>query len=564
MTKENNKVDINKHEVDISTLKKQNVNDLLSIKELYTKIEELGEKIAQIKYIDSTLIKKIKKEYKSLKKIILDENIQVKLANDIETINTNLTNDIETINLQMDNKAIKSTSYEMINIKEYGAKGDGINDDSAIFNDALAKTNHLYIPKGTYNVKGLRCSHPITIEGEKGTVLHCFNNVADYSGLITFFEVEGDINIKNITTTGLQVRCNTVMKFYHCKSDILLQDVTIKDTFNEGVVLDGYNTLRVDNCLFQNTDVCIMIGKAPTVCKNENIFISNSRFEQSTSECISTNFEGKINGDISISNCRLSASTTGGAMLAIMGGNDVLVTNCIFDGKGRQGSFIGKNGDYTDFTTYRLNNCVIKNILNSNIMLSKSTVYINNSHIYNCHAISTTTSSRLVLTNSEINLNDTFTSRGANSIIDNCIISANTVSVLFEGATIRNSTLSNLMIYNDGSNIVFTNNIVNGVKSYLNKNPFSVIETNLTIEVSDRILKPNMLYKNYTVSSGSEIESIDLQNLGGVYRTQEYNLINTSGHDILVTFEGSKQIALPNNRMLRINWVNFSATLNIV
>ena len=55
MPKENNKVDINKHEIDIDTLKKQNVNDLLSIKELYKKIEELGEKISQIKYIDTAL-----------------------------------------------------------------------------------------------------------------------------------------------------------------------------------------------------------------------------------------------------------------------------------------------------------------------------------------------------------------------------------------------------------------------------------------------------------------------------------------------------------------------------
>ena len=58
MTKENNKM-----QVDIDTLKKQNVNDLLSIKELYSKIEELGEKISQIKYIDNALIKKFKKEY---------------------------------------------------------------------------------------------------------------------------------------------------------------------------------------------------------------------------------------------------------------------------------------------------------------------------------------------------------------------------------------------------------------------------------------------------------------------------------------------------------------------
>ena len=103
MTKENNKVDINKHEMDIDTLKKQNVNDLLSLKELYNRIEELGEKITQIKYIDSTLANKLKKEYEKLKRIILDENVSVTLSNEIETVNTKLTNEIETVNTKLTN-----------------------------------------------------------------------------------------------------------------------------------------------------------------------------------------------------------------------------------------------------------------------------------------------------------------------------------------------------------------------------------------------------------------------------------------------------------------------------
>ena len=98
MTKENNKM-----QVDIDTLKKQNVNDLLSIKEIYSKLEELGEKITQVKYIDNTLVKKIKKEYGNLKKIILDENVQLQLDNKIDEFNLNLTHDIETINSQLDN-----------------------------------------------------------------------------------------------------------------------------------------------------------------------------------------------------------------------------------------------------------------------------------------------------------------------------------------------------------------------------------------------------------------------------------------------------------------------------
>ena len=43
-------IDINKHEVDIENLFKQNENDLCSIKELYRKLEEMEKKISQIKY----------------------------------------------------------------------------------------------------------------------------------------------------------------------------------------------------------------------------------------------------------------------------------------------------------------------------------------------------------------------------------------------------------------------------------------------------------------------------------------------------------------------------------
>ena len=78
--------DINSQQVDIDNLFKQNENDLCSIKELYRKIEELEDKITQIKYIDTALVNKLKKDYEKLKRIILDENIQAQLTNDINDI----------------------------------------------------------------------------------------------------------------------------------------------------------------------------------------------------------------------------------------------------------------------------------------------------------------------------------------------------------------------------------------------------------------------------------------------------------------------------------------------
>ena len=84
--------DINSQQIDIENLFKQNENDLCSIKELYRKIEELEDKITQIKYIDTTLVNKLKKDYEKLKKVIIDENIQVQLTNDINDIKSRLEN----------------------------------------------------------------------------------------------------------------------------------------------------------------------------------------------------------------------------------------------------------------------------------------------------------------------------------------------------------------------------------------------------------------------------------------------------------------------------------------
>lgn len=119
--------DINKHEVDIENLFKQNELDLNNIKELYKRLKEFEKKNTQIKYIETTLANKIKKDYESLKRIILDENVQVQLNNKINETKTELNNiidenktelinNIDEINLQLDNKANLNTIFTMSNM----------------------------------------------------------------------------------------------------------------------------------------------------------------------------------------------------------------------------------------------------------------------------------------------------------------------------------------------------------------------------------------------------------------------------------------------------------------
>ena len=68
-------IDINKHEVEIDNLFKQNENDLCSIKELYRKIEEIEKKIDQINYINTKLVDMLKKDYEKFKSEILNGGI---------------------------------------------------------------------------------------------------------------------------------------------------------------------------------------------------------------------------------------------------------------------------------------------------------------------------------------------------------------------------------------------------------------------------------------------------------------------------------------------------------
>ena len=191
MPKENNKM-----QVDIDTLKKQNVNDLLSIKELYGKLEELGEKITQIKYIDNTIVKKIKKEYENLNKIILDENIQVqldnkinkfnlKLSHDIETINSHnshLTNNIETINSQLDTKAneveVVKKGYGTLNdfdeVTRNAIQGMDTTNINAVLGDRNVNpenTNFINIGKNLFDKNNNPMLEGVAITGDKNVSL---------------------------------------------------------------------------------------------------------------------------------------------------------------------------------------------------------------------------------------------------------------------------------------------------------------------------------------------------------------------------------------------------------
>ena len=133
-------IDINKHEVDIDTLFKQNENDLVSIKELYKKLKEMEKKISQNKYIDITLTDMLKKDYESLKKIILDENIQFELKDKINKVENTINKNVDEINSELNTK-VNLNLNNLVNMfdKNTVTMGKFQNGDGTIVNSS----NHI-------------------------------------------------------------------------------------------------------------------------------------------------------------------------------------------------------------------------------------------------------------------------------------------------------------------------------------------------------------------------------------------------------------------------------------
>ena len=313
MPKENNKM-----QVDIENLFKQNVNDLLSIKELYKRIEELGEKITQIKYIDNTLVNKLKKEYEKLNKIILDENIQVKLTNDVETINSQIqtfNSHLDTItNLGYNNSSIDTMKDRFeghyVSVLDFGADQSGNSDSSQSFQDCIdycfTQNKVMFIPQGIYLITNtLELPYSVTIVGDnymndyytssvkKSTLINTKCDVvfkpkdASNTQVVLTFK---NIFFKNSYTLestlfgeNINIRASLLTKLLIANYDYVIKGTlshasiieknhiyAIKKSFIEGTLIDSIITFNYINGKPENNAICFNISNSTMsdICEN--------------------------------------------------------------------------------------------------------------------------------------------------------------------------------------------------------------------------------------------------------------------------------------------------------
>lgn len=317
-------IDVNKIQQNVKELQDQNFINFQQWKKLGKDIEKLSEKI---KLSDTNLImlmKKIKNDYEKLKKIIIDENVQVQLNNKIEDNKTEIknnknktdynTNKIQEnkneinkkVNIETFEKKVSEINSELgkkvnkkemryLNVKDYGAIGDGIVDDTESIINTINKaveTNllRIYMPPGTYKTTQT-IYMPSGFEILGGT--HKKNNVLiDYNGNSWAIATSGkvgehrrnkisSINIKLNSSSlgaillGVIGDSNGIIPVHHTLEDIEIHNITgnqigimqknvsgvlmqnVKSNWGTGgtglvIVADGNNSgvCTYNNCVF--------------------------------------------------------------------------------------------------------------------------------------------------------------------------------------------------------------------------------------------------------------------------------------------------------------------------
>lgn len=127
---------------------------------------------------------------------------------------------------------------DMVSVKDFGAVGDGLADDTAAIQNALAVHNAVFVPEGEYLVSStirLNARQSLAGAGQRSVLKGNSNSfniieiVEDHVGVSNLRIEQGDIGIKLFGLTRPVVQC-------------AITDVTIVQP-NIGVQLDGYNDL---------------------------------------------------------------------------------------------------------------------------------------------------------------------------------------------------------------------------------------------------------------------------------------------------------------------------------
>lgn len=297
---------------------------------------------------------------------------------------------------------------------DFGAKGDGISDDSRAWSEAIAeldknKTGTLFIPAGTYligeqtKLKNGNIQHKyentikqginILIEGERnrsGKILSIikfkdglkhgiFNGKNASLGVAIRFENGNNITLRNLEFNGNLPKLNLGAKnakqdlwhigiYMNLASNVLIEDVKTNHFAMDGIYLRAPNKQGVNvNIVNVNSEYNARQGLSITSGRGVNILNSNFRYTGQGRLMVSPganidieNHSSQPIRDITIDGCLLSNNSSGSGSLTIAGNVENLkVLNTTIETE----SLYSIQSNYSQSKSFVFENCQITGVV---------------------------------------------------------------------------------------------------------------------------------------------------------------------------------------------------------
>ncbi len=282
------------------------------------------------------------------------------------------------------------------NVREFGAKGDGVTLDTAPVNRAIVECNRggggtVFFPAGTYQVGTITLLSNVTLYLDAGSVIRGSGNIADYPPLAYSSEDRNTtlfaaIGAHDIAITGRGTIDGNADAFAHYgqadeQSDCMVSCTRQGARYNDVAYLpdDGPVThkerpgiliLMLECQRIQVSDISIV--NAPNWCLHaacsQDVVFSRLEIKSSMLLANADGIDGSFCRNVRVSDCNIEAGDDAIAFAACANGfgtlttENVVVENCTLSSRSN-GIRIGwgAHSGHSDFRNLLVNNVVIRN-----------------------------------------------------------------------------------------------------------------------------------------------------------------------------------------------------------